>query len=54
VLASEEMFGPSFAVFVDGDPTSVRQLNTEQNKQAFVEHAPARPWQARPFPGDAN
>ena len=42
--------GESFAVFVDGDPASIRQLDTPAKRQAFIESAPVRPWEARPFP----
>jgi hypothetical protein len=49
LAACEERFGLSFSVFVDGDPTSVRQLDTETGKQSFLEYAPVRPWEARPF-----
>jgi hypothetical protein len=45
----EEKFGASFAVFVNGDPGSVRQLNTHGKKQAFLDQAPVRPWEARAF-----
>jgi hypothetical protein len=45
----EERFGTSYSVFVDGDPTSIRQLDTETGKQSFLEYAPVRPWEARPF-----
>jgi len=34
---------PSFSVFVDGDPRSIRQLDTDTKKQAFLERAPVRP-----------
>ena len=47
--ACEQKFGASFAVFVDGDPGSVRQLNTDGKKQAFLDQAPVRPWEARAF-----
>jgi hypothetical protein len=36
-------------VFVNGDPGSVRQLNTHGKKQAFLDQAPVRPWEARAF-----
>ena len=45
-----ERYGESFAVFVDGDPASIHQLNTPAKRQAFIESAPVRPWEARPFP----
>jgi hypothetical protein len=51
LAACEETFGSSFAVFVDGDSTSVRQLDAVDKKQAFLEYAPVRPWQARPSQG---
>jgi hypothetical protein len=44
-----ERYGESFAVFVDGDPASIRQLNTPARRQAFIESASVRPWEARPF-----
>ena len=44
-----ERYGESFAVFVDGDPASIRQLDTPGKRQAFIESAPVRPWEARPF-----
>jgi len=47
--ACEQKFGASFAVFVDGDPRSIRQLNTDVKKQAFLDQAPVRPWEARAF-----
>jgi hypothetical protein len=47
----EETLGSSFSVFVDGDPTSIRQLDTDAKKQAFLECAPVRPWESRPFQG---
>jgi hypothetical protein len=47
----EEKFGSSFAVFVDGDPGSIRQLNTDRKKEAFLEHALVRPWEAQAFQG---
>jgi len=51
-LAScEKTLGPSFSVFVDGDPRSIRQLDTDVKKQAFLECAPVRPWESRPFQG---
>ncbi len=45
----EETFGSSFSVFVDGDPASIRQLDSDGKKEAFLERAPVRPWEARPF-----
>ncbi len=45
----EETFGSSFSVFVDGDPASIRQLDTDGKKEAFLDRAPVRPWEARPF-----
>jgi hypothetical protein len=45
-----ERYGESFAVFVDGDPASIHQLNTPAKRQVFIESAPVRPWEARPFP----
>jgi hypothetical protein len=51
LAACEEKFGSSFAVFVDGDPGSIRQLNTDGKKQAFLEHALVRPWEAQAFQG---
>jgi len=51
LAACEEKFGASFAVFVDGDPGSIRQLNTDGKKQAFLEHALVRPWEAQVFQG---
>ena len=45
-----ERYGESFAVFVDGDPASIRQLDTPAKRQAFIESAAVRPWEARPFP----
>ena len=45
----ERIHGSSFSVFVDGDPASIRQLDTATNKHAFLENAPARPWEALPF-----
>ena len=51
LAACEETLGSSFSVFVDGDPTSIRQLDTEAKKQAFLECAPVRPWESRPFQG---
>jgi hypothetical protein len=47
----EETFGSSFSVFVDGDPASIRQLDSDGKKEAFLERAPVRPWEARPFLG---
>jgi hypothetical protein len=38
-------------VFVDGDPASIRQLDTDVKKQASLERAPARPWESRQFLG---
>src|SRR5262249_53463859 len=32
-----ELYGESFAVFVDNDPASTRQLNTPAKRQAFIE-----------------
>ena len=49
LAACEEKFGSSFAVFVDGDPGSIRQLNTDVKKEAFLDQAPVRPWEARAF-----
>jgi hypothetical protein len=49
IAACEERFGSSFSVFVDGDPASIRQLDTETGKQSFLEYAPVRPWEGRPF-----
>jgi hypothetical protein len=46
----EQSFGASFSVFVDGDPSSIRQLDTDGKKQAFAASAPVRPWEARAFP----
>ena len=51
LTACEETLGSSFSVFVDGDPTSIRQLDTDAKKQAFLECAPVRPWESRPFQG---
>jgi hypothetical protein len=51
LTACEETLGSSFSVFVDGDPTSIRQLDTDAKKQAFFESAPVRPWESRPFQG---
>ena len=51
LAACEEKFGSSFAVFVDGDPGSIRQLNTDGKKEAFLEYALVRPWEARAFQG---
>jgi len=45
----ERTHGSSFSVFVDGDPASVRQLDTMNKKQAFLESASARHWEALPF-----
>ena len=45
-----ERYGQSFAVFVDGDPTSIRQFDTPAKRQAFIEGAAVRPWEGRPFP----
>src|SRR5260370_40768149 len=45
-----ERYGESFAVFVDGDPASIRQLNTPAKRRAFIESAPVRPWEARRLP----
>jgi hypothetical protein len=45
-----ERYGESFAVFVDGDPASIRQLDTPAKRQAFIESAAVRPWEGRPFP----
>jgi hypothetical protein len=45
-----ERYGESFAVFVDGDPASIRQLDTPAKWQAFIDSAAVRPWEARPFP----
>ena len=47
----EKTLGSSFSVFVDGDPASIRQLDTDAKKQTFLEHAPVRPWESRPFQG---
>jgi hypothetical protein len=44
LAACEESHGSSFSVFVDGDPRSIRQLDTDAKKQAFLEGAPVRPW----------
>jgi hypothetical protein len=49
----EQSFGTSFSVFVDGDPSSIRQLDTDGKKQTFAASAPARPWEARAFPQTA-
>jgi len=49
LVACEESHGSSFSVFVDGDPRSIRQLDTDAKKQAFLECAPVRPWESRPF-----
>ena len=46
--------GSSFSVFVDGDPASIRQLDTDVKKQTFLEHAPVRPWESRPVSGSAS
>src|SRR5260370_20277889 len=43
-----ERYGESFAVFVDGDPASIRQLDTPARRQAFIETAPERPCADRP------
>jgi hypothetical protein len=51
LAACEEAYGSSFSVFVDGDPTSIRQLDTDGRKQAFLDRAPVRPWEARAFQG---
>jgi hypothetical protein len=51
LAACEESHGASFSVFVDGDPRSIRQLDTDAKKQAFLEGAPVRPWESRPFQG---
>jgi hypothetical protein len=51
LTACEETLGSSFSVFVDGDPTSIRQLDTDAKKQTFLECAPVRPWESRPFQG---
>jgi len=51
LAACEESHGSSFSVFVDGDPRSIRQLDTDAKKQAFLEGAPVRPWESRPFQG---
>jgi hypothetical protein len=51
LAACEESHGSSFSVFVDGDPRSIRQLDTDAKKQAFLECAPVRPWESRPFQG---
>jgi hypothetical protein len=45
----ERQFGVSFAVYVDGDPSSARVLDSEEKKLAFVEDAAIRPWTARPL-----
>lgn len=45
-----ERYGESFTVFVDGDPSSIRQLDAPAKRQAFIESAAVRPWEARPFP----
>ena len=47
----EKTLGSSFSVFVDGDPASIRQLDTDAKKQTFLEHAPVRPWESRQFQG---
>jgi hypothetical protein len=49
LTACEANYGSSFSVFVDGDPTSIRQLDTADKKLAFLDRAPARPWEARAF-----
>ncbi|HUJ80247.1 MAG TPA: hypothetical protein VLW83_00115, partial [Candidatus Acidoferrales bacterium] len=49
LAACEESHGSSFSVFVDGDPRSIRQLDTDAKKHAFLEGAPVRPWESRPF-----
>jgi hypothetical protein len=49
LVACEESHGSSFSVFVDGDPRSIRQLDTDAKKQAFLECAPVRPWESRAF-----
>jgi hypothetical protein len=51
LTACEANYGSSYAVFVDGDPASIRQLDTADKKQAFLDHAPVRPWAARAFQG---
>jgi hypothetical protein len=51
LTACEETLGSSFSVFVDGDPASIRQLDTDAKKQTFLECAPVRPWESRPFQG---
>ena len=51
LTACEKTFGSSFSVFVDGDPMSIRQLDTDAKKQAFLERAPVRPWESRQFQG---
>ena len=53
LTSCEKTLGPSFSVFVDGDPRSIRQLDTDSKKQAFLERAPVRPWESRPFQGTA-
>ena len=53
LTSCEKTLGPSFSVFVDGDPRSIRQLDTDTKKQAFLERAPVRPWESRPFQGTA-
>jgi RNA dependent RNA polymerase len=44
-----ERYGDRFAVFVDGDPKSIRQVDTPAKRQAFIESAAVRPWEARPL-----
>jgi hypothetical protein len=51
LAACEKSLGSSFSVFVDGDPKSTRQLDTNAKKQAFLEYAPVRPWESRSFQG---
>ena len=46
-----ETFESGFSVFLDGDPASIRQLDTDGRKEAFLERAPVRAWEARPFQG---
>ena len=53
LTSCEKTLGSSFSVFVDGDPRSIRQLDTDAKKQAFLERAPVRPWESRPFQGTA-
>lgn len=51
LAACEANYGSRFSVFVEGDPASIRQLDTADKKQAFLDRAPTRPWEARAHQG---